>query len=98
MFGRGSAPRDHERIARLSTGATYRRTIRGHRFRRSVMCGSYGKEFRRDARKDATRETDKRLERRVKAKDFKFWAFPWRRREFTVKEPEKAPDRTGQKV
>jgi hypothetical protein len=34
----------------------------------------------------------------VEAKDFKFWAFPWRRREFTVQEPEQAPDRTGEKV
>ncbi|KRE59417.1 hypothetical protein ASG92_22590 [Arthrobacter sp. Soil736] len=62
------------------------------------MCGSYSKDFRRDAWKDATRETETRQERRVEAKDFKFWSFPWRRREFTVQEPEKAPDRTGEKV
>jgi hypothetical protein len=62
------------------------------------MCGSYGKNYRRDSEKDATRETDKRPEPRVEARDFKFWAFPWRRREFTVREPEPAPDRTGEKV
>ena len=44
------------------------------------MCGSDSREFRRDATKDAPRETGKRRERRVEAKDFKFWAFPWRRR------------------
>ncbi|MFE5837429.1 hypothetical protein [Arthrobacter sp. NPDC056493] len=62
------------------------------------MCGSYSRDFRRDARKVATRETDKRPERHAEAKDFRFWAFPWRRRESTVQEPEKAPDRTGEKV
>jgi len=62
------------------------------------MCGSYSRESRRDARKDATRETHKRQERQAEAKEFKFWAFPWRRREFTVQEPEKAPGRTGEKV
>lgn len=62
------------------------------------MCGSYSKGFRRDARKDATRETGKRTEHRVETKNFKFWAFPWRRREFTVQEPERAPDRAGEKV
>ncbi|MFE4837930.1 hypothetical protein ACFRAU_25010 [Arthrobacter sp. NPDC056691] len=62
------------------------------------MCGSYSRDFRRDTRKDATRETDKRPERHAEAKDFRFWAFPWRRRESTVQEPEKAPDRTGEKV
>jgi hypothetical protein len=62
------------------------------------MCGSYSRDSRRDARKDATRETDKRPERRAEAKDFKFWAFPWRRKEFTVQEQENAPDKTGEKV
>ncbi|TSE15754.1 hypothetical protein B1A87_007435 [Arthrobacter sp. KBS0703] len=62
------------------------------------MCGSYGKEFRRDVRKDATQESDKRPERREKDKDFRFWAFPWRRGEFTAQEPEKAPDRTVDRV
>ena len=62
------------------------------------MCGSYSRESRRGARKDAARADDRRQEHRAEAKDFKFWAFPWRRREFTVQEPEKAPGRTGEKV
>jgi hypothetical protein len=62
------------------------------------MCHSYNKDFRRDIKKDATRKPEERPESRAEAKDFRFWAFPWRRREFTVQEREPVVDRTGEKA
>ncbi len=61
------------------------------------MCYGYSRDFRRDIKKDASREPEERPEPRVDAKDFKFWAFPRRSREFTVEEPATA-DRTREKV
>jgi hypothetical protein len=62
------------------------------------MCYSNYKDFGRDTRKDDARETKERREPRVEAKDFKFWAFPRRSKEFTVEEPEKVADRSREKV
>ncbi|WP_427130705.1 hypothetical protein [Pseudarthrobacter sp. S9] len=62
------------------------------------MCYPYNRDFRRDIRKDAAQEPEERPETRVEAKDFKFWAFPRRSREFTVEEPETVVDRTREKV
>ncbi|MGY2745330.1 hypothetical protein [Arthrobacter sp. UYCu723] len=61
------------------------------------MCYQYNRDFRRDVQKDAAKEPEVRPEPRVEAKDFKFWAFPRRSREFTVEEPAMA-DRTSEKV
>ncbi|MET3920309.1 hypothetical protein [Arthrobacter sp. UYEF20] len=61
------------------------------------MCYQYNRDFRRDVQKDAAKEPEVRPEPRVDAKDFKFWAFPRRSREFTVEEPATA-DRTREKV
>ncbi|WP_426979087.1 hypothetical protein ACQCSU_07350 [Pseudarthrobacter sp. O4] len=61
------------------------------------MCYQYNRDFRRDVQKDAAKEPEVRPEPRVEAKDFKFWAFPRRSREFTVEEPATA-DRTSEKV
>ncbi len=61
------------------------------------MCYQYNRDFRRDIKKDASQESEERPEPRVEAKDFKFWAFPRRSREFTVEEPATA-DRTREKV
>jgi hypothetical protein len=66
--------------------------------RRSVMCYPYNREFRRDIKKDATKEPEERPEPRVEAKDYKFWAFPRSRREFTAQESEPDIDRTREKV
>jgi hypothetical protein len=66
------------------------------------MCYGYNKDFGRDTRKDASRKPEERLqpeempEPRVEAKDFKFWAFPRRHREFSAPEP--VVDRTREKV
>jgi hypothetical protein len=62
------------------------------------MCYSNYKDFGRDTRKDAARETKERREPRVEAKEFKFWAFPRRSKEFTVEEPDKVADRSREKV
>jgi hypothetical protein len=62
------------------------------------MCYSNYKDFGRDTRKDAAREPKERREPRAEAKDFKFWAFPRRSKEFTVEEPEKVADRSREKV
>jgi hypothetical protein len=62
------------------------------------MCYSNYKDFGRDTRKDTARETKERREPRVEAKEFKFWAFPRRSKEFTVEEPEKVADRSREKV
>lgn len=61
------------------------------------MCYQYNRDFRRDIKKDASQEPEERPEPRVEAKDFKFWAFPRRSREFTVEEPATV-DRTREKV
>ncbi|QCB96637.1 hypothetical protein E5206_06585 [Arthrobacter sp. PAMC25564] len=61
------------------------------------MCYQYNRDFRRDIKKDASQESEERPEPRVEAKDFKFWAFPRRSREFTVEEPATV-DRTREKV
>lgn len=68
------------------------------------MCYPSNREFRWDTKKDAVREPEGRRETipeagtepRVEAKDFKFWAFPRRRREHTATEP--VADRTREKV
>jgi hypothetical protein len=66
------------------------------------MCYGYNKDFGRDTRKDASREPEERPqpevqpEPRVEARDFKFWAFPRRRRVFDAPEP--VVDRTREKV
>ena len=62
------------------------------------MCYSNYKDFGRDTRKDTAREPKERREPRVEAKEFKFWAFPRRSKEFTVEEPEKVADRSREKV
>ncbi|AXJ11297.1 hypothetical protein [Arthrobacter sp. PM3] len=62
------------------------------------MCYSNYKDFGRDTRKDAARESTERREPRPEAKEFKFWAFPRRTKEFTVEEPEKVADRSREKV
>ena len=62
------------------------------------MCYSNYKDFGRDTRKDAAPETKERREPRAEAKEFKFWAFPRRSKEFTVEEPEKVADRSHEKV
>ena len=62
------------------------------------MCYPYNRDYWRDTRKDAARETEERTEPRVEAKEFKFWDFPRRNKEFTVEEPEKVVDRPREKV
>ena len=62
------------------------------------MCYSNYKDFGRDTRKDTARETKERREPRVEAKEFKFWAFPRRTKEFTVEAPEHVVDRSREKV
>jgi hypothetical protein len=62
------------------------------------MCYSNYKDFGRDTKKDAARESEERREPRAEAKEFKFWAFPRRSKEFTVEEPEKVTDRSREKV
>jgi hypothetical protein len=61
------------------------------------MCYQYHRDFRRDVQKDAAKESEERPEPRVEEKDFKFWTFPRRSREFTVEEPATV-DRTREKV
>ena len=61
------------------------------------MCYQYNRDFRRDIKKDATKEPEERPEPRVEAKEFSFWAFPRRSREFTVEDPATV-DRTREKV
>ena len=53
------------------------------------MCYPYNRDFWRDTRKDAAKESEDRPEPRAEAKEFRFWAFPRRSKEFTVEEPEK---------
>lgn len=61
------------------------------------MCYGYYKDFQRDTRKDASRKSEERPEPKVDAKDFTFWAFPRRHREFT-NDPEPVIDRTRERV
>jgi hypothetical protein len=61
------------------------------------MCYGYYKEFGRDTRKDETKEPEERPEPKVEAKDFMFWTFPRRHREF-ADEPEPVIDRTRERV
>ncbi|BAS17894.1 hypothetical protein AHiyo8_61970 [Arthrobacter sp. Hiyo8] len=61
------------------------------------MCYGYNKDFRRDTRKDASQEPEERPEPKVDAKDFMFWAFPRRYREFR-NDPEPVIDRTRERV
>lgn len=61
------------------------------------MCYGYNKDFRRDTKKDASQEPMERPEPKVDAKDFMFWAFPRRHREFT-NDPEPVIDRTRERV
>lgn len=67
------------------------------------MCHSYNKDFRQDVKKEADRESDRRSETTPSARseqrertDFKFWAFPRRRRESAAQEP--IVDRSREKV
>jgi hypothetical protein len=61
------------------------------------MCYQYHRDFRQDVQRDAAKESEERPEPRVEEKDFKFWTFPRRSREFTVEEPATV-DRTREKV
>jgi hypothetical protein len=62
------------------------------------MCYPYNRDYWRETKKDAAQETEDRTEPRVEAKEFKFWDFPRRSKEFTVEEPEKVVDRPREKV
>ncbi|GAP56930.1 hypothetical protein AHiyo6_34950 [Arthrobacter sp. Hiyo6] len=67
------------------------------------MCYSHNKDFRQDVKKEVGRESGRRSERTPSARseprehlDFKFWAFPRRRRESAPQEP--VVDRSSEKV
>jgi hypothetical protein len=64
------------------------------------MCYQYNREFRRDIKKDDAKEpneTTAQRQTRAEAPGFKFWAFPRRSRETTVREPAQA-DRAHERV
>ncbi|MBO1268335.1 hypothetical protein [Arthrobacter cavernae] len=61
------------------------------------MCYPYSKDYRWDTKKDASREPEERPEPRVDAKDFSFWVFPRRHREFR-NDPEPVIDRSRERV
>jgi hypothetical protein len=71
--------------------------------RRSVMCYSSSKDFGWGIRKEADRKPEARQETppdrpepHVTAQDFKFWAFPIRRKTPETREP--VVDRTRERV
>ena len=61
------------------------------------MCYGYYKDYRRETQKDTKPEPEERPEPKVEVKDFTFWPFPRRHREFT-NDPEPVIDRTRERV